>query len=875
VSRYVVGSEFASGGMASVHFGRQRTASGFARTVAIKRPHPHLAEDATFVARFMDEARIAMHLRNPNVVHVLDVEAEEGLFLVMEYVHGESLATLLRLCRSERSRVPPDIAVAVARDVLDGLHAAHEAEDEEGAALGVVHRDVSPHNLLVGADGVTRVADFGVALAADRALATGDGRRMGKAGYMAPEQLLGGEIDRRADVYATGIVLWEMLTGRAFRWESEAEVVAHASTERAEPPSRLAPEVPSELDRAVLRALERSPARRYFTATDMARALEASVAPASRARVAEWVESIAGDRLAKRLEQLKENERAEKSTRSVPPPPRRGRWFLLGALVAALAGVVVGGVGLLHAHPPPAAPVNGARAAYEGALQALRDGDDGSARRELEHAVSLDPSMGKAHLRLALLAFFLGDIDAKGAARPAFLHATEHRLRLDAHERALLDAMSPVVTGDPADWEAAASSLAGACVTFPGDAELLYYLGKVRSAQGRFAEALRAQEAAIAADPAFVLAYSSGANAALHLGDEDRAARALERCTERTPAATRCWRMREFVDSQAGRCAAAVGDARRWAALEPDAHWPYRYLAEASFADGAPLEAVNDLAEQSIARSGDNAPRFGPAVRGTLAELRGDAPAAVEEARRYAAWANDRGQFMYNAFATDTLLHVFGEFGRPEDLAPIAEDFLNRKRAWTSVPRADDYAVAIDPTPRALRALERAGRIGEPEFVEREAAWEAEWRGREPSLDPGYLWIYGQAGAAETRDEAERALARLPLYEPLPPFRPYVLGDLSIGRTFLLAGRAVEAVPPLERAAHDCSVFDQPTGDTQASYWLGQAYEATARTAEACSAYERVLDRWGRAKGSVTAEKAAARLRALRCGRVALASTGR
>jgi serine/threonine protein kinase len=213
IGRYALSEEIAHGGMATVHIGRLRGSAGFARTVAIKRPHPQYARDPEFVAMFVDEARLAARIHHPNVVSTLDVVAREGeLFLVMEYVQGESLSRLVHLARQRRERVPEPMVASIVAGVLHGLHAAHEARGEGGELLGLVHRDVSPQNVLVGTDGVARVLDFGVAKAAGRIHTTRNGELKGKLAYMSPEQLCG-EVTRMTDVYAAGVVLWEALAG--------------------------------------------------------------------------------------------------------------------------------------------------------------------------------------------------------------------------------------------------------------------------------------------------------------------------------------------------------------------------------------------------------------------------------------------------------------------------------------------------------------------------------------------------------------------------------------------------------------------------------------------------------------------------------------
>jgi serine/threonine-protein kinase len=306
IGRYALHAEIAAGGMATIHIGRLLGPVGFARTVAIKRLHPPLAKDPEFVAMFLDEARLAARIRHPNVVSTLDVVATEGeLFVVMEYVPGESLARLLRVVRTNQEIVPVPIAAAIMVGVLHGLHAAHEARDERGDPLRIVHRDVSPHNILVGTDGAAHVIDFGIAKARGRMQVTRQGQIKGKLSYMPSEQLLGQSLDHRADIFAAAIVLWESLTGqRLFQGVDDGDVYAKVLLGKVDPPSLYAKGVSSELDAIVLRALSRDRNQRYASAREMALALEASVPLATASQVGRWVESLVGDALAERTEQI-------------------------------------------------------------------------------------------------------------------------------------------------------------------------------------------------------------------------------------------------------------------------------------------------------------------------------------------------------------------------------------------------------------------------------------------------------------------------------------------------------------------------------------------------------------------------------------------
>ena len=308
IGRYALYDEIASGGMATVHYGRLPGPVGFSRPVAVKRLHPQFAKDPEFVAMFIDEARLAARIRHPNVVQTLDVVATEGeLFVVMDYVQGESLSRLLRASRTVGA-IPVRVASAIICGALHGLHAAHEATDEKGEPLGLVHRDMSPQNVLVDVDGTARVLDFGVAKAAGRAQTTGRGKIKGKLRYMAPEQILG-SVTRQSDLFATSVVLWEVLTGtRLFPGDDPREVIAKILNGDIDPPSRHAPHLPPAIDAVVMRGLQRDPLHRYATAREMAMDLESAVGLASPTQVGAWVESLAQNALAQRAATVAEIE---------------------------------------------------------------------------------------------------------------------------------------------------------------------------------------------------------------------------------------------------------------------------------------------------------------------------------------------------------------------------------------------------------------------------------------------------------------------------------------------------------------------------------------------------------------------------------------
>lgn len=311
-ARYELLAPIASGGMATVYVGRQFGAGGFQRIVAIKRMHPHIAESRELTAMFRDEARIASLIHHPNVVAILDVyEAANEQLLVMDYVDGVSLGQLRKELRNKGVAFPPQIALRIVAEALHGLHAAHEQKDMEGVPLQVVHRDATPHNILLGSDGSVKVTDFGIARAAERSAVTTAGQAKGKFAYMAPEQCAGGVMDRRVDVFAMGVVLWELVTGRPlFRGENDAIIISQITSGQYARPSEVRPQVPKQLDEIVMRAIRPAAQERYATAAAFAEAIE-SYAPdlggfASPDQVGQLVMDTCGERVQKRRHHVRE-----------------------------------------------------------------------------------------------------------------------------------------------------------------------------------------------------------------------------------------------------------------------------------------------------------------------------------------------------------------------------------------------------------------------------------------------------------------------------------------------------------------------------------------------------------------------------------------
>lgn len=272
LANYELVMRIGRGGMATVWVAREHAARPEDdRLVAVKAMLADLADEPEFVRMFVDEVRLIRAIRHPNVVDVYDVGEEEGvMWMAMEWVEGESLHSVIAEAGKRRA-IPPEIAVRIIADAAAGLHAAHELRDVDGTLENLVHRDVSPHNILISTSGQVKLVDFGVAKAVGRMSGqTRTGQLKGKFGYMSPEQAAGQDIDRRSDVFALGIVLYELTTSRRlFRGENDLETLRLVTSGHIPRPTQLDPSYPPGLERVVLKALERSPDRRYQTAADL------------------------------------------------------------------------------------------------------------------------------------------------------------------------------------------------------------------------------------------------------------------------------------------------------------------------------------------------------------------------------------------------------------------------------------------------------------------------------------------------------------------------------------------------------------------------------------------------------------------------------
>jgi serine/threonine protein kinase len=307
--RYELIKKIATGGMAEIFLARQAGLEGFEKLLVLKRILPHLAENEDLVEMFLREARVAAHLNHPNIIQIYDLGRESGAyFIAMEYLHGQDARKVWRRSEKLGSPIPIPLVARIVMDAAAGLDHAHKKADPQGHPLRIIHRDVSPHNILLSFEGAVKVVDFGIAKAADQASKTRSGVLKGKYSYMSPEQAAGKEIDQRTDQFALGIVLWELLTlKRLFKRGSDVQTLAAVTECAVATPWETNPRVPRPLGEIALKALAHDPAQRYRDLSEMQMALEAwiveSKQPCSPPHLAAWLGTLYSDQLAKEQEE--------------------------------------------------------------------------------------------------------------------------------------------------------------------------------------------------------------------------------------------------------------------------------------------------------------------------------------------------------------------------------------------------------------------------------------------------------------------------------------------------------------------------------------------------------------------------------------------
>ncbi len=879
--RYSIEALLGEGGMGRVYKAHD---SRLHRRVALKilsvvaSSSPELRSEG--VARLIREARAAAVLDHPNSVAIHDVGEHDGVpYIAMELVNGRTLRAYVG-----STDVPFEQRLRWLVDVARALSAAHKA--------GIVHRDIKPENVMVRDDGVVKVLDFGVARRAYGELdvtgptqgqeiptITGKGVVIGTPVYMSPEQMRGAPVDGRSDQFAWGVLAYELIGGRR-PWKDQADSLAMVATILSEPAEALSAaagwSVPPVVEKAIHKALRRTPAERFPSMDDVVDELEPLVrastpGPApSRAQLEGRAPDSSDTRTTRRG-----------VTASSPPatpdprharPRRRSRWISIG--VAAI--VVAGGVALWRnsvrrhlANPtvvsgkkPPISDNVAATAAYEEGIQAMWDGSLATARRSLDAAIAADATLAAAHLRLCLLS---SETDAP-AARDHYRHAHEHRALLDQKDTALLEATEPNMRepADLAEWE---KRLAAASARFANDAELAYYLGLARQQRNNFEAAADAYQRAAKTDPHFALAWWSRGSVKYQQGDVPAALASYADCLRMAPQATICLEERARVFRREGECDKMEAETRAAIAKEPDSAMGYYFLAEALYSRGRPEATVREALHEYIGKlpAADKSERdlF---YKASLANLSGDFVTAERFAREKEKLLEGKFDRAEHFNVAALLADIYMESGRTADAAAVATDYLDRQDLWIGFTNPLFFQ----------NVLYRTGKLDLASFEARRAEWlrerdqeiKAKEEGKQgQARERAFPWIDGYADFVQTREEAVAALSLLPVYEPLPPpTRRNVGRETALGKVYALAGDAQGARFFLSRATAHCGALDYPSPHTRAHYYLGMSRELAGDTPAACAAYAVVVSRWGEAKPrSVTATLAKDRRKALGC----------
>jgi tetratricopeptide (TPR) repeat protein len=889
LGRYRIEEKLGEGGMGVVF---KATDEKLRRTVALKVLADGVVNDPDRRRRFLREARLAASLTHANIATVHDVgETDDGhIYIAMELVTGQSLRRKL-----EAGALAPSTAVRIAKDLTRALIKAHK--------VGIVHRDLKPDNIMVSEELEVKVLDFGLAKPVAQAieheaprelasLVTEDGRVVGTPGYMPPEQAAGRAVDARTDIFAVGVVLYEMATGvRPFRGDSAMDVlIATARDEPARPSSVasvLATAFGNALDRVILRCLEKNADARYADATELMEALE-GIGGAEEART-----TGSGAGTATATATATKDKRADVgglatqaslvgTARRVDGRARRPRMLLAVAIAGgAIAALVAGGARYLRITTTTPASAMASTAAqptataitelprpvstnaelvaeYVAGVQALRDDDWGIAQSHFMRVVELDPFLALGHLRLAMAAE--GTLD-ESLRREHYARAVELRGQLSKRDQGLMEALEPVLQRLREDRASAAKRLHALGDLYPGDVEIQVWQAMLQNT----AVGLASADRAIALDPRDGQAWQSRGDILAALGRADESRASYERCGTVSPGSAECFLGLVWLDSMEGRCVDAERDARR--AVDRDPHLAGN-LACVMVGAGRPIAAVREVLDQSAAL-------FAPAPRmhwqklidqTRVALVTGDfvAGRALAEQAEALADSDVHAPFRDHLLPALVLAGIARETGDDAQAFRVAWRFVSRSDAWSKSTLRDG---GVDESLVLARLSTREGALSTAEFVTRRSAWLEEERRN--IAQSGLTWTYAFAAPAETKAEAEEALAALPAYQPLSSFTYYVgIPDAEVGRTYLLAGQPDAAIRHLTKAVATCSAFRHPFAHTQAALHLGEALESTGDTAGACAAYAKVIARWGQAKPrSISAERARARSKVLACAK--------
>jgi serine/threonine-protein kinase len=702
---------------------------------------------------------------------------------------------------------------------------------------------------------------------------THEGRLLGTPGYMSPEQARGRAVDARTDVFAMGVVLYEMLTGELpFRGESTMDQLMAIARDPHRPVRERNADVPEALAAIVDKCLAKAPDGRYPSARELAEALEA-VSVSADTHVPP---SRSGAAATKSLGA------AVVSGSGARPP----RWALAaaGALVLAIGAGVVAWLSRSPARQPaagassavaaePSGSVQPVRIAdlpapktsspealheYAVAVQALADGRLQSCRAHLLRAVQLDPSFASAHLLLGWLRSTPLDDQRKELAAAAQLRA-----QLSPREAAILEVLQPLLVKNEFHSDKSWRAWKDLTARFPGDVTILQMWAWSGFHGGHDAEAMDLIERSRWMDPKSPLWDWEIGEYLADTGDFAGAVKAADHCLGPTPSAWLCRQIRGNVEARLGQCKQLEDDARAMIALDPDEPVAYDWLAAALLARGAPVESIADASRRARAHE------FDPATKEvheqhdmvTVAELTGDFAATLALFPRLdrVAAASTSSDVVGNVFNDEAF--ALTQMGDDKRAVALAEAYMKRFPALT----LDEPVAARNVV---LRLRHAAHTISDAEFRTTREEWSKEVSEELPPYLANNVWFQFWAEPAATPQEAKEALDALPRYSPLPPYEGIIYHERVMGQVLLLAGRVDEAIPHLQRAQHACFTPDFVPSHQISAELLGEALESKGDKDGACAAYGEVLVRWGNAKPrSVTADKARAHMKTLGCAK--------
>ncbi|WP_394824403.1 protein kinase domain-containing protein [Pendulispora albinea] len=786
-ARYRIEDVLGRGGMGEVYRAFDTT---FERGVALKVVRVD-AEGTTeqrdqAKQRLLGEARMVSTLRHPHIAEIYDAAESSGLpYLVLELCDGGNLRKAMseNASQAERLRWLTEIAEALAY--------AHDH--------GIVHRDVKPENVILTRDRAAKVADFGIA----KALAwtgTDTAGIVGTPRYMAPEQLLGGTVDARADQFAWGVLAYEVLTGAHPRSTGVERL-----SQRSSPQDM--PGVPAHVARVIRRAMSVEKTARYPDFHRLLAALRAGGA-------------------------------------SVLSRTKRG--VLLGALAAILIGytVILSGA----ARRPPVTPREPAEttALVEQGIQLWSDGSSSAARTRFAEAAARDPNDVRAHL-LSFAAAKRIDAVARSNARVAL---TFHG-RLTEPDGLLLEALRPLVD-EPTDVTGSTQRLEELAQRYPSNkvvrlAQAQHYI--------RAREPRRALELAAALDTTLAPAARwLGAAAQLQLGNVGDGRAMLEDCIAISPNATDCLDWLAHLEANDGRCDAAERATRKLIAKNPDEPMAYALLANIVLAQTQSTAATRGILETRIERSAPDTRKELEALLALFLHVfDGEFDAALRDVDAWQS-AGTSSDAMLRSMPFLWRLEIARELGLDEDARRAAREVAYRSNAW--LPN-DIYDAGIEN----LRALYLTSQISRSDFRRARDAAAAKQLERGGYFSaPGVRWFENYVRPARDAVDAEDAIAARPADSVIDLVERDAGVDSSLGFVYLRAGRIHEAITLLRRATSACSTLPKPQDYVHALLWLGESLDAKGQHAEACSAYSKVVERWGREPRSITARRARAKL---------------